>query len=167
MLPSVAQPPLPLHEFFPLQPLSLVLHPPLPLQEFFPWQACLSAFVLPINETPGFPVETEAWVVAANEPLINPAIAAPATIVFFVMLTFLFFGFARPRDGTLPSGADQMVGNPWLIEGSRPLHRGWITDSSIPIKLPLRDWSPVCTATPGRTLSLTTAGQSLPLLSQT
>jgi hypothetical protein len=114
LLPSVAQPPLPLHEFFPLQPLSLVLHPPLPLQEFFPWQACLSAFVLPINETPGFPVETEAWVVAANEPLINPAIAAPATIVFFVMLTFLFFGFARPRDGTLPSGADQMVGNPWF-----------------------------------------------------
>jgi hypothetical protein len=32
--PSVAQPPLPLQEFLPLQPLSLDLHPPLPLQEF-------------------------------------------------------------------------------------------------------------------------------------
>jgi hypothetical protein len=83
---------LPLQEFFPLQPLSLVLHPPLPLQEFLPSQECLSvASFLPIcNATPGFAVETEAWVVAANEPLINPAIAAPAIIVFFVMLTFLF-----------------------------------------------------------------------------
>jgi len=32
--PSVAQPPLPLQEFLPLQPLSLALQPPLPLQEF-------------------------------------------------------------------------------------------------------------------------------------
>jgi hypothetical protein len=38
----VAQPPLPLHEFLPLQPLSLALQPPLPLQEFLPWQACFS-----------------------------------------------------------------------------------------------------------------------------
>jgi hypothetical protein len=84
----VAQPPLPLHEFFPLQPLSPVLHPPLPLQEFCPWQECLSLFLPICSETPGFPVETAAWVVAANEPLISPAIAAPATIVFFVMLPF-------------------------------------------------------------------------------
>src|SRR6202035_187362 len=40
--PSVAQPPLPLQEFLPLQPLSLDLHPPLPLQEFWPLQACFS-----------------------------------------------------------------------------------------------------------------------------
>src|SRR5271156_646796 len=40
--PSVAQPPLPLQEFLPLQPLSLALHPPLPLQEFCPLQACFS-----------------------------------------------------------------------------------------------------------------------------
>ena len=92
LLPSVAQPPLPLHEFFPLQPLSPVLQPPLPLQEFWPLQACLSAFDLPIcSETPGFPVDTAAWVVAANEPLISPAIAAPATIAFFVIGTFLFW----------------------------------------------------------------------------
>jgi hypothetical protein len=38
----VAQPPLPLQEFLPLQPLSLVLQPPLPLQEFCPLQACFS-----------------------------------------------------------------------------------------------------------------------------
>src|ERR1700730_13385706 len=46
--PSVAQPPFPLQEFLPLQPLSLVLQPPLPLQEFLPSQACfsLSAFIV-------------------------------------------------------------------------------------------------------------------------
>src|SRR3984893_7761771 len=46
--PSVAQPPLPLQEFLPLQPLSLDLQPPLPLQEFLPSQACfsLSAFIV-------------------------------------------------------------------------------------------------------------------------
>jgi hypothetical protein len=38
LLPSVAHPPLPLQEFFPLQPFSLVLQPPLPLQEFSPLQ---------------------------------------------------------------------------------------------------------------------------------
>jgi hypothetical protein len=43
------------------------------------------------SETPGFPVETAAWVVAANEPLISPAIAAPATIAFFVIGTFLLW----------------------------------------------------------------------------
>jgi len=40
--PSVAQPPLPLQEFLPLQPLSPDLQPPLPLQEFWPLQACFS-----------------------------------------------------------------------------------------------------------------------------
>ena len=40
--PSVAQPPLPLHEFLPLHPLSLELQPPLPLQELRPLQACFS-----------------------------------------------------------------------------------------------------------------------------
>ena len=44
--PSVAQPPLPLQEFLPLQPLSLDLHPPLPLQEFWPLQACFSFTLL-------------------------------------------------------------------------------------------------------------------------
>src|SRR5215471_17380912 len=83
LLPSVAQPPLPLHEFLALQPLSPVLQPPLPLQEFWPWQACFSFALAASNETPGFTVETAAWVVAPNEPLISPAIAAPATTAFF------------------------------------------------------------------------------------
>jgi hypothetical protein len=65
------------------------------------------AILLCCSETPGLPVETAAWDVAANEPLINPAIAAPATIVFFVMLTFLFFVFCYPRDGTIPLEVDQ------------------------------------------------------------
>jgi hypothetical protein len=46
LLPSVAQPPLPLQEFLPLQPLSPLLQPPLPLQEFWPLQACFSFAVL-------------------------------------------------------------------------------------------------------------------------
>jgi len=44
--PSVAQPPLPLQEFLPLQPLSPDLQPPLPLQEFWPLQACLFLHLL-------------------------------------------------------------------------------------------------------------------------
>ncbi len=41
---GTAQPPLPLQEFFPEQPLSPVLHPPCPLQEFFPAHSCLAFF---------------------------------------------------------------------------------------------------------------------------
>jgi hypothetical protein len=40
--PSVAQPPLPLQSFLPLQPLALALQPPWPLQSFLPLQECLS-----------------------------------------------------------------------------------------------------------------------------
>ena len=89
-LPSVAQPPLPLQEFLPLQPLSPLLHPPLPLHEFMPLQACLSAASLSLSpiliETPGLALDWTACAVMANEPLIKPAIAAPAIIVFLVML---------------------------------------------------------------------------------
>src|SRR5689334_22850441 len=37
------QPPLPVQEFLPPQPLSPVLQPPLPLQVFLPAQQCLSS----------------------------------------------------------------------------------------------------------------------------
>src|SRR6476646_5474424 len=40
LLPSVAQPPLPLQVFLPLQPWSPDLQPPWPLQAFVPLQAC-------------------------------------------------------------------------------------------------------------------------------
>src|SRR5205823_1270937 len=49
LLPSVAQPPLPLQEFLPLQLLSAVLQPPLPLHEFMPLQACLSLASLSLS----------------------------------------------------------------------------------------------------------------------
>src|SRR5579884_861932 len=52
--PSVAQPPLPLHEFLPLQPLSLDLQPPLPAHEFCPLQACFS--FTPLSFLLAFPV---------------------------------------------------------------------------------------------------------------
>jgi hypothetical protein len=50
----VAQPPLPLQEFFPLQPLSLVLQPPWPLQSFLPLQLC---FAVSAKES----VVAESW----------------------------------------------------------------------------------------------------------
>src|SRR5436190_6585854 len=114
LLPSVAQPPLPLQEFLPLQLLSPLLQPPLPLQEFIPLQACLSASALslsPISETPGFALDWTACAVTANEPLIRPAIAAPAIIVFFVILTFLFsVGFvAEFPNGLGPFGIRQIL----------------------------------------------------------
>src|SRR5271154_4714960 len=90
--PSVAQPPLPLHEFLPLQPLSLDLQPPLPLQEFWPLQACfsvgcLSAFLswdwsCAANEDLDPGSRLDAWIVAPL-PASNPASAAPAIKAFF------------------------------------------------------------------------------------
>ena len=49
---SVAQPPLPLQEFFPLQPLSLDLQPPLPLHEFMPLHPCLSVEAVSLSLSP-------------------------------------------------------------------------------------------------------------------
>ncbi len=71
----VLQPPLPLQEFCPLQPLSPDLQPPLPLQEFLPLQECLS----PLN-----PVFTklaevvETWVDCAVAPGAVPSVAVAA-----------------------------------------------------------------------------------------
>ena len=85
LLPSVAQPPLPLQEFLDLQPLSLDLQPPLPLQEFWPLQACfsftfLSAFVSSWAVAEAFAPGTrlEAFT-AAPVPASKPAIAAPVS----------------------------------------------------------------------------------------
>jgi len=62
------------------------------------------------SETPGFPIDTAVWEVAANAPLISPAIAAAATIAFDLIPTFYFlFGFARPRDSATPPEVDQML----------------------------------------------------------
>src|SRR5260370_22356627 len=97
--PSVAQPPLPLQEFLPLQPLSLALQPPLPLQEFWPLQACfsftflsafLSAFLswlaslscaLREDFSEGSSVEA---LTATPVPATNPRNATPATQAFVV-----------------------------------------------------------------------------------
>lgn len=57
--PLVLQPPLPLQEFFPLQPLSLELQPPWPLHEFFPAQSCLADAAVAVPpaslDTPALP----------------------------------------------------------------------------------------------------------------
>src|SRR5882672_11418864 len=44
---GTAQPPLPLQEFLPPQPLSPLLQPPMPLQAFMPLHACFSAVAQP------------------------------------------------------------------------------------------------------------------------
>src|ERR1700743_448401 len=97
--PSVAQPPLPLQLFLPLQPLSLLLQPPWPLQSFLPLQECLlvswsmDAFAndaLPTFATDvALVVDAAACTVAA--PPSRPDTAA-ATIKVFIecfMLSFL------------------------------------------------------------------------------
>src|SRR5260370_41692916 len=87
LLPSVAQPPFPLQEFFPLQPLSLVLQPPLPLQEFWPLQACFS--FLASDAVDSFPASPDiaglepsdagAAFIRAIVPLSKPLKAAVST----------------------------------------------------------------------------------------
>jgi hypothetical protein len=108
--PSVAQPPLPLQLFLPLQPLSLLLQPPLPLQEFWPLQACFSGFLLwsglswlaAENEDVALLWNTvDAWTVAPV-PASRPATAAPVmrALVVLVMGEFsLHLKFAH-RTGT-------------------------------------------------------------------
>src|SRR6185436_19686643 len=51
---AVLQPPLPLQEFLPLQPLSLEPQPPWPLHAFLPLQSCLAVSVLPFSSVPAF-----------------------------------------------------------------------------------------------------------------
>src|ERR1700756_3022230 len=83
LLPSVAQPPLPLQEFLPLQPLSPVLQPPLPLQEFLPAHSCFSTappFFSAMR--PGFAeLLLVVGVAACMDPVRSPARAAPASRV--------------------------------------------------------------------------------------
>src|ERR1700760_2297229 len=93
-LPSlVAQPPLPLQEFLPAQPLSPVLQPPLPLQEFLPAQSWVSPFFSSAR-TPAVGAPLLAAVVAAlswavRPPEMRPAIAAPARSVLLVNWFFM------------------------------------------------------------------------------
>src|ERR1700726_758964 len=79
--PSVAQPPLPLQEFLPLQPLSLALQPPLPLQELRPLQACFSTLSAAACPAMGLTTELVFAEVAARAtvPPSRPVKAAVST----------------------------------------------------------------------------------------
>src|ERR1700683_3164823 len=77
--PSVAQPPLPLHEFLPLQPLSLELQPPLPLQEFRPLHACFSTLSSAAWPAMGLMAEL-ADVSSAPDLPVFASVAARATV---------------------------------------------------------------------------------------
>jgi hypothetical protein len=77
--PSVAQPPLPLHEFLPLQPLSLELQPPLPLQELRPLQACFSTLSAAGCPARGVMAEL-AELTPAPDVFVFTTVAARATV---------------------------------------------------------------------------------------
>ena len=100
MLPSVAQPPLPLQEFLALQPWSPVLQPPWPLQPFLPAQACVVELLSAI-EPLGVNWVPKPWVVAATRravvPVMSPAIAAPArsTLCVFIIAVCVVWFFVR------------------------------------------------------------------------
>jgi hypothetical protein len=114
--PSVAQPPLPLQEFLPLQPLSLVLQPPLPLQEFCPLQACFSFFACQMvpDDCPAselleeslWPPELEETVLAFRRVIVPPSRPVNAAVstkelleTFMILYTPSFVGYSRiPRD---------------------------------------------------------------------
>ena len=127
--PSVAQPPLPLQLFLPLQPLSLLLQPPLPLQEFCPLQACFSGFLV---------VSGLSWLSAENDvlavlypveartatpvPASRPATAAlvmRALVVFVMGVSSLQFEVSEPeiavRTGTSLKKPERNLGR----EGQR------------------------------------------------
>src|SRR5580765_9006450 len=97
--PSVRQPPLPLQEFLPLQPLSEDLQPPVPLQEFWPLQACLYFAVLssafwslswPTAFMPALTLDNRLEACAALPLASNPASAAPTIRLFFdLVITIL------------------------------------------------------------------------------
>src|SRR5689334_19784407 len=94
LLPSVAQPPLPLQEFLVLQPLSPVLQPPCPLHSFCPLHACLPfASSICWSATPAllFAVVVAAYERTANDPVRRPATAAPAITALDGLIIFCFF----------------------------------------------------------------------------
>ncbi len=68
------QPPLPLQEFLPLQPISPVWQPPWPLQLFRPLQSCFAAVLS--EELALDPSEELLHPVVVMVPATNPAIAA-------------------------------------------------------------------------------------------
>src|SRR5579871_2757673 len=99
--PSVAQPPLPLQEFLPLQPLSLVLQPPLPAQEFLPAQECFSGFALValvlfplvVFCPPPAPPAGSAFILATVPPNRPVKAAATTRELLEIFISVLSFGY--------------------------------------------------------------------------
>src|SRR6185312_12881787 len=89
--PSVAQPPLPLQEFLPLQPLSPLLQPPWPLQSFWPLQACLPLSSA-CSRLAMLELRTEVWfelgTVEAFRVTVVPVIRRDFTVFFVISDSF-------------------------------------------------------------------------------
>ena len=102
-----AQPPLPLQEFLPEQPLSPLLQPPLPLHEFMPLQTCLSdeACALSFFSSPAddfLPSPLAASFGSADsrrEPARTPATARPIACTFRSPF-FIHLSFPSPSGGS-------------------------------------------------------------------
>src|SRR6187401_2231846 len=65
---GTAQPPWPLQEFLPAQPLSPVEQPPMPLQAFMPLQLCLSTVAQPPLPLQEF-LPAQPWSPVAQPPM--------------------------------------------------------------------------------------------------
>src|SRR5271154_4219864 len=95
---AVLQPPLPLQEFWPLQPLSPVLQPPWPLQSLAPLQSWVApsrrwalapATILADGVVKCLLAALAFWAVPARSPLkaatASIPVADPINLVFLVM----------------------------------------------------------------------------------
>src|SRR6266571_720167 len=114
-LTGTVQPPFPLQEFFPAQPLSPGAHPPCPLQSFLPLQSCFRVAQLPVPLESFFPWPREK----TAEPATMPATAAPRALLNSLrsirsspicgVLDSLSLGFTRAGsslDSAVPLGVD-------------------------------------------------------------
>src|SRR5260370_37195553 len=82
LLPSVAQPPFPLHEFFPQ-----FLPPPWPLQSFCPLHACfvfgVFSLAIVLIHAPACLLALASLACRAPAPVTAPAAPAPALMDFY------------------------------------------------------------------------------------
>lgn len=86
----VLQPPLPLQEFLPLQPLSPDLQPPVPLHSLCPLQVCWPLSAILSMETPGAAFEA-VLETAKAEPERIPVMAAAARMCLVLMMMSVVF----------------------------------------------------------------------------
>src|SRR5262245_19887217 len=127
---AVAQPPMPLHEFKPAQPLAPDLQPPWPLHAFMPLHACLGMLLISIL-VPELLCEAQPEAVPSSKPPTARAstLAARAGAVSWRSFLFTFFLFVFVGDvgmGSISGWTSRLRGNRVRPTGEfriRPLRR--------------------------------------------